>query len=97
MVLLCPYLVIDIALAVEKKRKEKILHCKAQNHKPHTGLPQASVAKWCAGLRVTDEVAPWWFPVKKFLLDLLHFSSYPPGTELSKRKPLLISYNLVVN
>lgn len=36
MVLFCPYLVIDVALA-RLERKEKILHCKPQNHEPHTG------------------------------------------------------------
>ena len=36
MVLLCPYLVIDVALAI-LERKEKILHCRPQNHKPLTG------------------------------------------------------------
>lgn len=36
MALLCPYLVIDVALAI-LERKEKILHCRPQNHKPLTG------------------------------------------------------------
>lgn len=36
MVLLCPYLVIDVALAIAE-RKEKILHRKPQHHKPHAG------------------------------------------------------------
>ena len=34
-VLLCPYLVTDVALAI-LERKGKILHYKSQNHKPYT-------------------------------------------------------------
>lgn len=40
MVLFCPYLVIDVALAI-LERREKILHFKPQNHKPHTGPPHS--------------------------------------------------------
>lgn len=36
MILFCPYLVIDVSLAI-LERKEKILHRKPQNHKPHAG------------------------------------------------------------
>lgn len=36
MILFCPYLVIDVSLAI-LERKEKILHRKPQNHKLHTG------------------------------------------------------------
>lgn len=100
MVLFYPYLVIDVALAI-LERKEKILHCKPQNRKPHTGPPHSHASlgiEWLGWLQgVTEDVEPCRFPIKKFLLDLLHSSNSPTGTKLSKHKPLLVSYKSVAN
>lgn len=71
--------------SASSREKRKVQHHKPQKQSltargPPPPPPSVSGGRTVAlASGVTDDEAPWWFPIKAFLLDLLPLGSYPQG------------------